>query len=101
MRELFVYYRIRAGDAAAALAAVHAMQRRLREQHPALVARLLRRADETGAVQTWMETYATDLNREPAGVSPSWQAEIEAQAGVLAPLLDGPRRTEAFVACAS
>ena len=101
MRELFVYYRVRSADAATALAAVQELQASLREIHPGLVARLLRRPEDVDASQTWMETYATDPRRDPAGVSPQLQAAIEAQAGAMLPPLAGPRHTEVFVACAS
>lgn len=98
MRELFVYYRVRSNDAPALKAAVRDMQARLRAEHPALTARLLRRPDENGGLQTWMETYsATRIG----GVTPELQTHIEAQAQALSPLIDGPRHTEAFIACAS
>jgi uncharacterized iron-regulated membrane protein len=101
MRELFIYYRVRSTDAPAALAAVQALQARLRSQHPPLNARLLRRPDETGAWQTWMETYSTDPMREPAGITAELQSDIEAQARTLLPLIDAARHTEVFIACAS
>ena len=101
MRELFIYYRLRSIDAAAAQAAVHTYQAALRAHHPPLIARLLRRPEETDGYQTWMETYTIDPLREPAGISPELQAEIERHAQSLAPWLAGPRHTEVFIACAS
>jgi Domain of unknown function (DUF4936) len=98
MRELFVYYRARSNDAPALEAAVQAMQARLRAEHPALTTRLLRRPDENGGLQTWMETYSTT---RIGGVTPGLQTHIEAQALALAPLIDGPRHIEVFIACAS
>jgi len=96
MRELFIYYRVRAADAQAAQAAVSQLHAQLRATYPRLGARLLRRpADETGS-QTWMETYAS-----PDGITDAMQARIESGALMLAPLIDGPRHTEVFVACAS
>lgn len=96
MRELFVYYRVRAADAAATLAAVRAFQAEVLADAPALVARLLRRPGEADGVQTWMETYSTDPERSPHGVSADLQARIESRALTLAPHLDGPRHAEVF-----
>ena len=101
MRELFIYYRVYVADAAVARAAVLGFQTRLQASHPQLIARLLRRSEEIDGRQTWMEIYSTDPMREPAGVSDDMQSDIEAQARALLPLLDGPRHTEVFIACAS
>lgn len=103
MRELFIYYRIRADGAQEALAAAHGLQARLRERHPGLTARLMRRPDEPHPHQTWMEIYAFDPHAEDArdaGVTPQIEAEIAAEAAVLTPFLAGPRHTEVFVPCA-
>ena len=96
MRELFIYYRVRAADAHAAQAAVSQLHTQLRGWYPRLNARLLRRPAEENGPQTWMETYAS-----PDGVSDAMQTRIESEALMLAPLIDGPRHTEVFVACAS
>jgi hypothetical protein len=96
MRELFIYYRIPTAAAGTALDAALALQARLRQRHPALTARLLRRPDEANDLQTWMETYAL-----PAGISPALEAEIADEARVLAAFIAGPRHTEVFVPCAS
>jgi hypothetical protein len=48
-----------------------------------------------------MEAYACDPRLVPAGVGPELQADIEARAAVLLPLIDGGRHTEVFIACAS
>ena len=101
MRELFVYYRVRADDAEAVCVVVRNLQARLIAQHPGLIARLLRRPETTDGAQTWMETYAVDPDHASAGVSAELQAAIETQAIALLPLLDGPRHTEVFLACAS
>ena len=101
MRELFIYYRLRSIDAAAAQAVVLTCQDQLRAHCPPLIARLLRRPEETDGYQTWMETYTTDPLREPAGISPELQAEIERGAQALAPWLVGSRHTEVFITCAS
>ena len=99
MRELFVYYRVRPSDAAAALAATQQLQARLRERYPELRTRLLRRPDTDHELQTWMETYATEPPH--AGVSAEMQAGIEAEARALASLIQGERHIEVFIACAS
>ena len=96
MRELFVYYRLRRSDVAAVLS----FQMQLRERYPQLIARLLCRPEEVDGWQTWMETYSTDPMRDPAGITVELQADIEAQARALLPMLDGMRRCEVFVACA-
>ena len=43
-----------------------------------------------------METYAS-----PGGIDAVMQSRIETQARALLPMLDGPRHTEVFTACAS
>ena len=117
MRELFVYYRVRSAQAGAAHRAALAFQGELRSRHPALMARLLRRdentvqgidsdsdianATATASEQTWMETYAIDARTDAAGVSQALQAEIEAGGRALAPFIHGTRHTEVFIACAS
>lgn len=100
MRELFVYYRAPVADAAAVRTAAEAMQVRLCAQHPALIARLLRRPEPQDGCHTWMETYATDPAHAPGGIDPRLQAAIEHAAADLHPLLAGPRHTEVFDACA-
>jgi len=101
MRELFIYYRIRVDAARAALDAALALQARLRERHPGLTARLLRRPEEQDQQQTWMEIYALPRDGEAAGVTPQLEAEIAAAAIALAPFIVGTRHTEVFVPCAS
>ena len=125
MRELFVYYRVRAAQAGAARRTALAFQAELGSRYPALTARLLRRdegevidasigtsvdknidksashANDRGRDATWMETYLIDPRIDAAGVSATLQAEIEAAARVLEPFLNGTRHTEVFIACAS
>ncbi len=103
MRELFVYYRVRAAQADAARALAIAFQAELKSRHPALTARLLRRDESAPAHddETWMETYATDPCTDAAGVSAALQAEIETGARALEPFINGARHTEVFIACAS
>ena len=96
MRELFVYYRVPAGQALAALAEVQRFQAGLVETHVGLHARLLRRAGKIDGAQTWMETYAWP--QRACGVTQSLQREIERATARLAPLLDGERHIEVFEA---
>ena len=102
MRELYIYYRIRPEAADAALAAAHAMHARLRERHPGLAPRLLRRADGHDRPPTWMEVYTYRHDGSPPGVTRAMEAEIAAAAvGALAPFIEGGRHIEVFVPCAS
>jgi len=99
MRELYVYYRVAPQRAATVLPQVLNMQARLRAEHAGLVARLLRRAELSSGIETWMETYSSNTDD---GVTPALQAAIEraAAADAFCASLDGPRHTEAFVPCA-
>ena len=94
-RELFIYWRV-AGASRQAEAAVHLMQQRLRDAHPALVARLYRQADEGRC--TLMECYALP----GSGVDTALQQQIEsAAASALAPWCQGGRHVEVFEVCSS
>ena len=98
-REVFVYYRVAAASARGARAAVEALQAALRDAHPGLEARLLRRRDDGRAdgAETWMETYARPAS--PGGVDAALQRAIEdAAAPALATWVDGARHGEAFEA---
>lgn len=102
MRELFIYYRVRLHAEPAAQAAVSGFQTRLRQRHPGLKARCLRRDDPADVqTRTWMETYAIVDPMHPHGITVELQAEIEAEALVLSAYIDGDRHVEAFVPCAS
>lgn len=94
--ELYVYYRARPAQAEALAEAVGRMQQALCAAHPGLKARLLCRAELREGQNTWMEAYALPVDRSAVALA----AAIEQAAAVLAPLLDGPRRSEHFVACA-
>lgn len=90
--ELYVYYRVAQADAAAAAGAVRAMQAGLRERHPGLQARLLRRPVAANDVQTWMEVYSI-----AGGVDEALQRQIESAASpALQPWIQGPRHCEIF-----
>jgi hypothetical protein len=97
LRELYIYYRVNDGDAPAALQAARSMQQRLREQHPGLQARLLRRPQAgSDGLQTWMETYALP----DAGVTTALEDEITRAASAWAAYISGPRHCEVFTPCA-
>ena len=100
--ELFVYYRVRALDAASVLAAVHAMQRKLEAACPGLQARVLRRRSEAEGPQTWMEVYSVEAGGtagDPSGCSSAEElaALVERHADVLMRWIDGERTVETFV----
>ena len=87
-RELFVYWKVGREQAPAAHAAAAALLQALQLAHPALQARLMRRAEEAGDKSTFMETY-----RAPsADVTPALQVAIEAQARLAFATLGHPAR---------
>lgn len=94
--ELYVYYRSRPEDSEALGAAVRAMQQRLQSDCPGLGARWLRRPELREGCVTWMEVYAL-----PVGLSgeaaEAVVVAVEQAASVLAPWLQGERKTERFL----
>jgi hypothetical protein len=95
MRELFVYYRVRADGIGAAREAVLLMQRELRATFPELEARLLTRAEGTGSA-TWMETYAAPTASAGSGIDAQIEAAIATRAHALQAFIEGPRHVEIF-----
>ena len=96
-QRLYVYYRVAAGDALAAIEAVTALHVAWRESMPGLECWLQRR-DEVASTpeSTLMETYAC-----ADGLPAAWLAVIESQAGErLAPWLHSERHIERFTPCA-
>jgi hypothetical protein len=96
MIDLYVYYKVRAENAARLAPLVRSLQAQLVRDH-AVAAQLKCRPPASDAVQTWMEVYP--------GVDPAFGAALERAAGDagLAELIEGPRRTEVFTdltACA-
>jgi len=91
--QVFVYYRVRAADAVAAIAAVRALQAKLQAELPGLDCTLSRRADSDAELITLMESYChTD------GVDEAWRRAIERSAGEsLAAWVVGQRHVEVFV----
>jgi len=93
--ELYVYYRAAPSSWRGALQAVHEFQRRLRDEHPGLTARVLRRSGEGADAVTLMEIYTFDDGRR-SGIDAALRSRIEAAASALTPLLTSPRQAEAF-----
>ena len=90
MIDLYVYYKVRAVDAAALAPRVRAMQAALAASH-AVPAQLKCRPQAADGLQTWMEVYP--------GVPDAFAATLEqaAAAAGLDALLQGPRRAEVFI----
>jgi hypothetical protein len=98
MRELFIYYRVRPGTESTALNIVQTMQRNLRQAFPHVQARLLRRPESAGTMQTWMEIYAMKAEScRGSGIDAALEQAIDAEATALAPCIDGGRHVEVFV----
>ena len=93
-REIYVYWKVPAAQAATAQASAAAFVLRLKTEFPGLEVRLLRRAEEGGERVTFMETYRTTL----PGVTPALQALIETQAAAAYAGIGHPaRHVEAFI----
>ena len=90
MVDLYVYYKVRAVDAAQLAPLVRAMQAGLIARQR-VQAQLKRRPEARDGLQTWMEIY---LDVAPAFEAILAQAALDAG---LAPLTQGPRRSEIFV----
>ncbi|MBB3219772.1 DUF4936 family protein [Pseudoduganella umbonata] len=88
--DLYVYYRVRGGDADLLLPRVRAMQQALADAH-GVAPQLKRRPDSPDGVQTWMEVYPATT----AGFTAALAQSVSA-AG-LDPLIAGPRHTEVFM----
>lgn len=93
---VYVYYRVRLADAAAAIAAVRSFQAGLAVALPGLRCRLAQRVEQGGELLTLMETYG-----HPGGLGTAWRLETESLAQTqLAPWTVGQRHVEVFEACA-
>lgn len=92
--DLYVYYRVPAGNAARLLPRVRALQARLAAAHR-VAPQLKRRPAAADAgpddVQTWMEVYPAT----PAGFADALAQAVDASD--LGPLIAGPRHTEVFM----
>lgn len=94
--QLYVYYRVRLGEAPVLIAAVRALQAQWQAAHPGLACSLSQRADAAAEALTLMETYTY-----PGGVPSNWQAEIERDAHEqLGAWIVGERHVEVFMPCA-
>ncbi len=93
-REIYVYWKVPAAQAAAAQSAATAFVLRLKTELPGLELRLLRRAEEGGERVTFMETYRAAL----PGITPALQATIETEAAAAYAGIGKPaRHVEAFI----
>jgi len=90
MIDLYVYYKVRALDAAALAPRVRAMQAALATNHGVSV-QLKCRPQAADGLQTWMEVYP--------GVPDTFAGVLEqaAAAAGIETLVQGPRRAEVFV----
>jgi predicted Co/Zn/Cd cation transporter (cation efflux family) len=88
--DLYVYYRVRVGDATPLQAQVATMQARLRREHGVATA-LKRRPDAKDGRHTWMEVYLA----VPDGFDAALERAVEQSK--LATLIDGERRAERFM----
>lgn len=89
MIDLYVYYKVRDGDAAHLAPRVRAMQARLASGR--IAPQLKRRPEARDGLQTWMEVYPS--------VPDGFEAIVEraaAEAG-LAAIIQGSRRSEVFI----
>ncbi len=100
MPELFIYYRSRVECAAEVVAQVRGFQAQLVLEHPALVARLLRRPEPKDGLLTWMETYAFATMNPAPTLDAELQQQIEIRAACIRRLIEGERHTEVFIPCA-
>ncbi len=89
MGDLYIYYRVSDGNAAALAARVCAMQARLAREH-AVTAQIKRRPGSAEGVQTWMEIYT--------GAGRGFDAVLDAAVleAALPELIAGQRHTEVF-----
>lgn len=88
MIDLYVYYKVRAQDAAALAPRVRAIQAALAARCAA-APQLKRRPELRDGLQTWMEIYA--------GVDAAFGAELERACAGLDGLIAGARRAEVFI----
>lgn len=88
--DLYVYYRVRSGDADSLLPRVRALQAQLAAAH-GVAPQLKRRLDSTDGMQTWMEVYPAAT----AGFADTLALAVDASD--LGPLIVGPRHTEVFM----
>jgi hypothetical protein len=88
--DFFVYYKVQASNAETMRPRVSGLLARARHEF-SVPARLMRRAEEDGEVQTWMETY----ENVPAEFD-EWLTSASERLGIPA-LVSGSRHVERFV----
>ncbi|WP_296949646.1 DUF4936 family protein [uncultured Massilia sp.] len=88
--DLYVYYKVRAGAAAALAPRVRALQAALAGDH-GVACQLKRRPETRDGLQTWMEIYP-DVDDDFAAALDAAAARAD-----LAALIEGPRRAEVFM----
>jgi hypothetical protein len=89
MHDLYIYYRVSEGNAAALELRVRAMQARLAGER-GIAGQLKRRPEAADGKQTWMEIYPA----APDGFAAALAAAV--QDAALAELTDGTRHIEIF-----
>jgi hypothetical protein len=100
-RRMYVYYRVDAAQAGAAIAAARRALALLCERHVGLRAELMRRPEGNDGHVTLMEAYARDAAVSPDGIDPALLSDIEAEvAPATAAWMTSARHVEVFDACA-
>jgi hypothetical protein len=100
-RRVYVYYRVDAAQAGAAIAAARRALALLCERHVGLRADLMRRPEANDGHVTLMEAYARDAVVSADGIDPALLRDIEAEvAPATAAWTVGARHAEVFDTCA-
>lgn len=89
-RAVFVYYKLEPSERARLEPLMRAYLEALKSRWPELEVERMRREDEEGDAQTWMDVF-----RCSAGVSDGMLDDIRRQAGAFG--LPGPRHYEVFI----
>jgi hypothetical protein len=93
---LFVYYRVRAADLAAAAAAIRRLHEAWQASMPGLRCDLMRRLGDAPDTVTLMEIY-----QGTSELPSAWQQRMQSEARLaLSPWLLGNRSVEVFAPCA-
>jgi hypothetical protein len=91
-RTLYVYYKVPETERAIAWRGIHALQKRLSEELPAIRCQLMQRPTSVRGLETWMEIYST-----PLGVSDDAETTICSAAAAVPELVSYPRAVESFI----
>jgi Domain of unknown function (DUF4936) len=96
-RQLFIYWRVKHRDLAAALQALRDWQSTLCAEYPALRCAAYQRSDVPADEATVMESYALEAARAGDGIDEALQQHIDAAGRIaLARWLHGQRHVEVF-----